>query len=264
MNRDRKMAFVTAANIDGQHSRHVDRDSGQVDDGGVRGAPNRGGGDEAAEAREKWYNDDRIAADAQTAQALYDNQRPTRIFDRGHQVRREDPVWGDDDEAERANADTFHFANCCPQESRFNQQQKFWQGIENYVLNNAREEDARVCVFTGPIFTNSDPRYRDVRVPLQFYKVIARVDRGQLKATAFLVSQAELLTRLPERLLGEGAAERFSDLGRVREYQTTVEEIEELTGLDFGPLRDHDTSGRPESLAERLRLLTSYSDLRLD
>lgn len=264
MNQDRKMAFVTAATIDGQHSRHVDRKSGKVDDGGARGVHNRGGGDEAAEAGETWFKDDRIEPNAQTTQALYANQQPTHIFDRGHQVRREDPVWGEDDEAERANADTFHFTNACPQESRFNQQQQFWQGIENYVLGNAREEETRVCVFTGPVFTNSDPRYRDVRVPLQFYKVIARVDGGNLKATALLASQQELLTRLPERLSGAGTAERFSDMGRVQEFQVTVGEIEEMTGLDFGLLRDHDTLRRPESLAGRVRPLTSYRDLLLD
>jgi len=263
MNKDRKMAFVTCANIDGQNSRIVDRRSGPVSDGGVRGARNRrGGGGESAEASETWYSDKRIDDDVQTDQSLYANQRPSHVFDRGHQVRREDPVWGDDREAERANADTFHFTNCCPQESRFNQQQ-FWQGIENYVLDNAREEEARVCVFTGPVFAATDPEYRDILVPLQFFKVIARVDQRQLKATALLASQAELLSSLPERLSILPGAERFADTGRVREYLTTVKHIEALTGLDFGPLRDHDTSDSRESLVRPARLLRHWSDLCL-
>ncbi|MEP0873520.1 DNA/RNA non-specific endonuclease [Trichocoleus desertorum AS-A10] len=265
INRTRKMAYVTAVNIDGQQSRRVIRETGRVSDDGTRGRSSRSRREsaKAAEASEKWYIDERIDEGDQTNQSLYSNQQPTRIFDRGHQVRREDPVWGSDREAERANADTFHFTNCCPQESRFNQQQQYWQGIENYVLDNAREEDAQLCVFTGPVFAASDPRYREVRIPLQFFKVIARLERGELKATAFLADQSELLTRLPERLSRRGASEAFGDLGRVREYQTTVEEIEEITGLDFGLLRDYDTFREAESLTGRFLLLEDFADIQL-
>ena len=254
MNKARKMPFVTAANIDGSRSRHIDRKSGKVSDDGNQGeAARRLGTDDQPEASETWYGDDRIAGDAQTAQSLYSNQQP-RTFDRGHQVRREDPVWGDDETAERANADTFHFTNCCPQHWKFNEQAQYWAGIENYVLDNARAERTRVSVFTGPVFAPSDPRYRDVRVPLQFFKVIAWVEDGEPRARAFLASQAELLTNLPER------AEAFDDVGKVREYLTTVQEVEEITGLDFGPLRDHDTH-RPESLEAPLRPLRSQADI---
>jgi len=249
MNKSRKFPFVTAANIDGPTSRKVDRKSGRV-------VASSDGGDESAEAGEIWHVDPRVAATDQTSQPLYDHQQP-RVFDRGHQVRREDPVWGDDDSAERANADTFHFTNCCPQEFRFNEQKKFWAGIEDYVLDNARTEQARVSVFTGPVFAATDPAYRGIRVPLQFFKVIARVETGNLKATAFLADQSELLTALPERLSGE---ERFDNVGRVREYVTTVAEVEEMTGLDFGPLRDHDTHAA-EALGTR-RPLRAEADLR--
>ena len=177
------------------------------------------------------------------------------MFDRGHQVRREDPVWGRVAEAERANADTFHFTNCCPQHKDFNERAKYWAGIENYVLDNARDEEARVCVFTGPVFARNDVRYRDVRVPAQFFKVIARVEDGELKATAFLASQAELLVDIPERIAGI-VAEDFSDTSKVREYLTTVAEVEEITGLDFGELRHHDTH-RPESITANVQPLTS-------
>jgi endonuclease G, mitochondrial len=250
VNSTRKFPFVTAANIDGAASKKVDRRTGLVVDN------TEGDGDESAEAGEKWYVDPRIAAKDQTNQSLYDHQQP-RVFDRGHQVRREDPVWGDNDAAESANADTFHFTNCCPQEYRFNEQVRYWAGIENYVLDNTRAEKARASVFTGPVFAATDPPYRGVRAPLQFFKVIARVEGGELKATAFLASQAELLSNLPERL---SRAEGFSELGRVREYLTTVAEIEKMTGLDFGPLREHDTNA-VEALGQRRPLLAD-SDLR--
>jgi endonuclease G len=246
MNKTRKLPFVTAVNIDGGKSKKIDRKTGLV---------TSEGGDDDSESTETWYQDPRIAPGDQTAQPLYDRQRP-RVFDRGHQVRREDPNWGDDEAAQRANADTFHFTNCCPQEFRFNERQRFWAGIEDYVLNNARAEGARVSVFTGPVFAATDPAYRGIRVPLHFYKVIARVEAGSLLATAFLADQSELISALPERLSG---AESFSDLGRVREYLSTVAEIEELTGIDFGPLRSHDTNAAESTQARRP--LRSEADL---
>jgi endonuclease G len=256
VNKTRKFPFVTAVNVDGQHSVKIDRKSGRMVAGGGDGDD---GGDEraeSAEATEKWYEDPRLDSDDQTDQPLYDHQSP-RVFDRGHQVRREDPNWGNRTAAERANADTFHFANCCPQEFRFNEQVRYWAGIENYVLDNARTEGARVSVFTGPVFASTDPPYRGIRVPLQFFKVLARVEDGELKATAFVASQADLLSTLPERLSG---AEGFDDLGAVREYATSVEEIEHMTGLDFGPLRDHDTFV-PEAIGGRQPML-SEADVR--
>jgi len=68
---------------------------------------------------------------------------------------------------------------------------------------------------------------------------------------------------MPERLAGIPGAERFSDTGRVREYLTTVKHVERLTGLDFGPLRDHDTSDHGEGLIRPARLLHKWSDLPL-
>lgn len=90
MNADRKLAFVTAVNIDGAKSRSVDRRTGKVRPGIAERVMETVS--ESAEASETWYVDPRIPAEAQTDQSLYNSQRP-HIFDRGHQVRREDPNW---------------------------------------------------------------------------------------------------------------------------------------------------------------------------
>jgi endonuclease G, mitochondrial len=254
LNRKRRMANFTVVNIDGKRSRRVNRRTGQVA--------------EAAEASEVWYADPRVADDHQTNQLLYANQSPTRLFDRGHLVRREDPNWGSDTAAERANADTFHFTNCTPQARDFNQRAKYWQGIENYVLNNARAEKERITVITGSVFTDEDPEYRFVKVPRQFWKILVRVEDGELHATALLADQSAMLRHLPERygriaedLITVQVAESFADLGNVAEYQTTVAHIEQLTGLDFGELGDHDTA---EDAGEAIRgEIESYEAIRL-
>ena len=153
----------------------------------------------------------------------------------------------------------FHFCNCAPQEARFNQDARLWQGIENYVLDNAKADKMRVTVFTGPVFTDEDPEYRYVRVPRSFWKVVARVEHGKLLATALLADQSDRITRLPERL-----SEFFDDLSRVKSYQVSVAEVECLTGLDFGPLREADTleTSAAEAMGGR-RTLHSFRDIAL-
>lgn len=245
MNSLRRMAFFTAVNIDGSTLISIDRDTGEPRS--------------FAEASEKWYDDPRIDSNAQSDQTLYSNQRP-RLFDRGHLVRREDPNWGTPSRAKRANADTFHFTNCSTQESKFNQSAQLWQGIEKYVLDNARAEREKISVFTGPVFEEGDPLYRYTKVPKQFWKIIARLERGKLLATGLLADQSDRIQRLPERIGGE----KFDDTSKVVEFQTTISTIERLTGLDFGPLRNHDTFQQgAESLGEDRILVTQFRDLKL-
>ena len=244
MNAERKMAYFTACNIDGAHLVPLNRD-------GTRGSNESFSETDQPEASETWYADPRISLSDQHGQEIYSKQKPSHLFDRGHQVRRLDPVWGRS--AVRANADTFHFNNCCPQAAPFNQGQKFWQGIENFVLNNADEEDVRVSVFTGPIFKNQAKfRYRGLLVPYAFFKIVARVERRQLKVTAFLADQSGFLESMPESL--GGRPESFNDPSKVKEFLSSVREIEALTHVDFGELRDFDTAPEGEEAA---RLLTS-------
>lgn len=246
MNVRRRMAFFTACNIDGTTWIDIDRDTGEPR--------------EAAEAREKWFDDPRIAPEEQCEQSLYDDQRPRRVFDRGHLVRRQDPAWGTASRAIRANADTFHFTNCTPQESVFNQTAEYWQGIERWILEDSAVADReRVSVFTGPVFSEDDPPYRYVHVPMAFWKIVAYVRDGELRATALLASQKERIKRLPEAV-----AEDLGDVTAVEEWQTSVREIERLTGLDFGILREHDTlqGGGGEARKTRRRL-KSFDDIRL-
>ncbi len=137
-------------------------------------------------------------------------------------TRREDPNWGD--EALMANADTFHVTNAVPQIQPFNA--GVWLSLEDYALENADQDDMRICVFTGPIFTDDDPEYFGVKVPIRFWKVIAFVhdETGELCATGYTMSQKDLLP-----------GEEFV-FGRFQTYQTPLAEIEALAGLSFGPL----------------------------
>ncbi|MFL5354389.1 DNA/RNA non-specific endonuclease [Archangium sp.] len=250
MNAARRMAFFTACNIDGSTWVSINRTTGDQR--------------ESAEAAEVWFEDPRISPDAQCHQDLYDHQRP-RTFDRGHLVRRQDPSWGTSTRAQRANADTFHFTNCTPQEFHFNQRAQYWQGIERWLLeDNAVADRERIIVFTGPVFGDDDPEYRYVRLPLAFWKIVVFVQDEQLRATAVRASQEELLPRgLPEKLGEslEGGAEDLSDTTEIHEYRSTVAELEQLTGLDFGPLRHHDTNAGDGEARTHERELHTFDEL---
>lgn len=173
------------------------------------------------ERNDKWYLDPRIEMEYQCGPELYKNNP----LDRGHLVRRNDPNWGD--AAERANKDTFHFTNCAPQHSNLNQ--KIWLDLEDYILDNAENWNLKVSVFTGPVFRENDIVYRGVQIPAEFWKIVIIVkEDGKLSATAYLQTQKSLIEDL-----------EFA-YGEYKTYQVPISRIEEITGLNFGCLRNHD------------------------
>ncbi|MET0703928.1 MAG: DNA/RNA non-specific endonuclease [Mycobacterium sp.] len=213
---DRRMPLFTIVNIDGRKLRGINRKTGEV------------------EAAEVWFADPRIPLDQQLAQPIFDAQKP-RLFDRGHLVRRLDPAWGSATTAKFAADDTFHFTNCCLQISAFNQ--RLWLGIENYALDNARDEKKRITVITGPVFGDDDPAYRGVAVPRQFWKIVVRPHEGDLRATGFLADHGDAL----DAALAAGLLEEFDAPAEVAVFQKSIAEIEAKSGLTFGTLRAKDT-----------------------
>lgn len=181
-----------------------------------------------------FYVDGRLRADQQLADAgdLYGRRHG---FDRGHLVRREDPVWGDISVARRANRDTHHFPNISPQHELFNQDMNSWRAAEEYIAEQLATDHDRISVFTGPIFGAKDPQYEQVRVPIEYWKlVVTAASAARPVAVAFRFSQAAQLRR-------SAVGDRVDWLERIAAKQETVVRLERLCGLDFGELRDHDT-----------------------
>lgn len=211
MSKARKLARFTAVNIDGATEQRIKRDP------------------------DRWSMDPRIPTEFQIGEPIYaDND-----LDRGHLVRRLDPAWGEI--AKAANDDTFHFTNCAPQHGDFNRNATLWAGLEDYILDHADNEQFKVSVFSGPLLEDDDPEYRGVQLPRQFWKVVAMAKSpGLLSATAYLLSQESLLEDF------EVAREEFA-FGAYGTFQVQVSEVERLTGLDFGTLRDFDPLGAREA-----------------
>ncbi|WP_454850524.1 DNA/RNA non-specific endonuclease [Promicromonospora soli] len=219
----------------------------------------------------RWRLDGRLPAAEQAGQELYSGNP----LDRGHLVRRLDPVWGDAETAARANHDTFTFTNAAPQVNRFNQSKELWNGLEDHVLTYAAAHDHRLAVQTGPVFTVDDPLYRGVRIPRLFWKIVAwggpgdaadggaagggaagggAADGGAadgrpgvLQATGFVLDQTPQLddARLQEITAQALARDDIPPLGPFRTYQVPVADIAALTRLGLGPLPGADVLAEP-------------------
>lgn len=207
MRPDRGLAAATGVGIDGGSLVELDRE-------GI-----------------EWRLDPRLPAENQAGPALYrDND-----LDRGHLVRRSDPVWGTATEAAQANADTFYYTNAAPQQAEFNQSKLLWLGLEDYLLANAADYDRRLVVFTGPVLDPSDPLYRGVQIPLRYWKVAAFLNEEKLAATAYVLDQSPPDPDQSRGLVGAELVEP-PPLGPYRTFQVPVADIAALTGLDLGSL----------------------------
>jgi endonuclease G len=231
---DRRSPVVTAVNIDGEKAIKIKR-----------------------KKPDKWFFDKRIPMQAQLGKGDFPGD-----LDRGHMVRREDPNWGDDrGVAQLANDDTFHYTNASPQHASLNQNRSTWQGLENHILDSTRTHGFRATVFTGPLFDDDEDPFLDsvgINLPLQYWKVVVmdalqEDDSLQLHATAYLLSQGLAIQKYMQDRHETEAVEGFA-FGEYKTFQVSVAFLEELSGFDFGPLRDADPLA---ALADDLELPAS-------
>ena len=199
---DRRFAAVTALDLDGARLVQVDR----TDD---------------------WGLDPRLAAELQAGPPVYANND----LDRGHLVMRASSTWGDsEEEARRAEADTFYFTNAAPQNKLFNQGRELWLGLEDHLQDHADAFDRKLVVLAGPVLDPADPPYRGIQVPLRFWKVVAFVQDGALAATGYLLDQTPLVDDLGAAL-EETVPGQLPPLGPFRTFQVPIADIATLSGV---------------------------------
>jgi endonuclease G len=239
----RRLAVVTGVNLDGAQLLDLPR------------------GDD-------WHLDPRLPPAEQTGPEVYaDND-----LDRGHLVRRRDPVWGDAQTAAQANLDSFSYVNAAPQAALFNQGELLWAGLEDYILDHARAQGQRLSVFTAPVLAADDPLYRGIQVPRRFWKIAAWATESPaegrvLAATGYLLDQSEVLDPVLQ------ASAELPPLGAYLTYQVPLVDLATLTGLELGPLLAADRMPSPEPVpageltssvvGDRWILLHRSSDMRL-
>jgi endonuclease G, mitochondrial len=198
MSRSRRFARWVAWNIDGGSLRRLSRS-------GI-----------------KFQKDPKLPSDAQVGDELYKDNP----LDRGHIARRADLLWGSLSEAKKANVDSFFFTNITPQHEAFNQSSAngIWGELEDAIFADVEIEDLRITVMGGPIFSNSDPVYRGIKLPRQFWKTIYFREVGDpaIKVKGYVLTQADLLNRIEVLELPEFSV-----------YEVPISMIGEMTGLSL-------------------------------
>jgi endonuclease G len=189
--------------------------------------------------------DDRFRFDTQVENGIQiDDNRGYRNnpWDRGHLVRRRSLHWGDEQEAEEADSESYFWTNIAPQHELLHD--TAWGPIEDWVLNRAETGQQRAAVFTGPVMTPDDPYHKNgpeeepFQVPAGFWKVIVIPHQGARTVASFLVWQRDHDSEHPVS---------FSPFLE----QVRLTTIEFLTGLLFGQLRRLD----PQRFETRTRSL---------
>lgn len=228
IHKHRKLCIITAVNIDGEQLGSIKREN------------------------TKWILDPRMDEKFQTGPTVY----AKNDLDRGHMVRRLDPVWGEN--AEAANDDTFHFTNSTPQHKNLNQ--KDWLKLEDYILKSTGDERAKVSVFTGPVFSEDDIPYRGVLLPLQFWKVAALIKAdGKPSVTGYMLKQPD---NIEDFRTMEGIRE--DGFGQFKTYQVPLQQIANLTGITFNKFNEFDPlEGIDFNETSKLIEITGEQDIKL-
>ena len=215
-----------------------------------------------------WRRDGRIDVDIQPDDNFYKKSiaEEKMYFQRGHLVRRVDPSWGTAAESKQAVFDTFHFTNAAPHQQSFNN--TIWGDLEDYLLVKADQTEKKMTVFSGPLFRPSDPTTYGIHrpggpytVPDEYWKVaVIQKSSNSIAAAAFLVRHGSLLDALDEEAVFTGLAP-YTPFELVEKgIQTTIEFVEEETGLSFGDLKEFDRVAGLES-SQRVRRLQTVNDI---
>ncbi len=135
-------------------------------------------------------------------------------YDRGHLVPAADMSFD-----YTAMNESFLMTNIAPQKPEFNR--GIWLRIENNVRELRMKYDSLIII-TGCFFTDSTYNYPqkigNVSVPAFYYKVIADIEES--RAFCFIVPN-------------DPKDEKGEDYGEIDEYIYSVDQLENLTNIDF-------------------------------
>lgn len=158
----------------------------------------------------KRTNDFREDPKVKTGSAVLADYRGSG-YDRGHLAPAADMAFN-----REAMSESFFMSNMSPQVRKFNG--GIWRELEELTRDWAYKFK-KLYIVTGPVLTTrAKDRIgpSDVEVPASFYKILLDLEEPEIKAIAFL---------MPNEVSFEP----------IYNYVVTIDEIEELTGIDFFP-----------------------------
>lgn len=129
-------------------------------------------------------------------------------YTKGHLLPSADRAWN-----RKVNEETFLMSNISPQTYHFNG--GVWRELEENVRDWARTND-RLYIVTGPVLGNSRETIspKEITVPKAFFKVVLDLDSPERKAIGFVIPHEK------------------TDL-HLADFARSVDEVEEITGIDF-------------------------------
>lgn len=158
-----------------------------------------------------------------TGRQAVDNDYKNSGWDRGHLAPAADMKW-----SEQAMDESFYLSNISPQNGNLNR--GVWKSIEELTRDNAQRY-GEILVVTGPVFTNKKGLgsigNNDVHIPNAFYKVLLAYDNGY-KGIGFY-------------------CENKAGKKKLDKYAKSIDEIEDITGIDFFHLLPDDIESTAES-----------------
>jgi endonuclease G len=127
-----------------------------------------------------------------------------------------------------AQKETFLMSNVIPQNPIVNRH--LWKDLEMRVARRYARYFGEVWVVTGPVFQGKIRRLDSgVPIPSHYYKIIVDEHNSELRALAFLIE------------------ERCPPYTRIKTRLVSIDEIEQITDLDFFPDLPDDAEAELES-----------------
>lgn len=132
-------------------------------------------------------------------------------YDRGHLAPSADFRW-----SARAISESYVYSNMAPQRPELNRES--WANLESFIRKHVWVKSEQLYVVTGPIFEEKMETITQgpnvVSIPKRFYKVILDIEGDEKKAIAFV---------MPNELCKQPMVS----------YAVSIDEVEQMTGLDF-------------------------------
>lgn len=131
-------------------------------------------------------------------------------YDRGHMAPAADMKWD-----EQAMKESFYLSNICPQNPNLNG--GVWKDLEEQVRDLASQK-GKIFVVCGPIVNDTSTTIGEnkVVVPQAFFKVLLQEENGEIHTIGFVY-------------------ENISGRRPMSTYAMSVDEVEEITNIDFFP-----------------------------
>lgn len=170
-----------------------------------------------------FWQDDRVENCPTTRDYSYSG------WDRGHMCPAADQKW-----SRKAMEDCFVLTNIAPQDHALNA--GAWQTLEKKERAWAKRDSA-IVIIAGPIYKDSDSERigeAGVRVPGAFFKVMIAPYLENPRGIGFIYPN-------------------MSSPGNMKDYAMTIDEVEEITGIDF-------FYNLPDDLEKEIESKTSFKE----